>query len=238
MIRVCHPCNSNIGQNSDSRISRFTGLRAMGWFTENMMKRQERHESHAVLKDGRELEGYFYWIPAGEGKYRVGFEPSKLQLDGSIWIMERACQDASKLPSGYNVFREEMLDMASVSFTDPTVAGLEPAMIKILLGMMYLHHGREVISLPGFDIMRSCLSGNIPPQVSVNWLRSIDELRARWPFTVRDTAHIMWGGCSDKQIFKGGVSLFGKTIVEISIRPFGHIVSERAITMSPIIRHE
>jgi hypothetical protein len=199
----------------------------MGWFSEAMMNRRERHASRGVFKDGRELEGYFYWIRTGPGKYQVGFEPAKNQPDGSIWISARTGTDLSKLPTGDNVFRDEMLDSASFSFEDPAGAGLEPAMIKILLGMMYLDRGRDVLRHAAFNVMRSCLSCDIPPQVDFNWVSSVEELRARWPFEICDSEHTIWGGCPDGKIFKGGVSLFAKVMAEITIRPFDYAIAER-----------
>src|SRR5262249_32741721 len=152
--------------------------------------------------------------------YRVGFEPLKNQPDGSVWITEQACKDPSKLPAGYNVYRANMLDSASYCYSDPAKAGLEPAMVKILLGVMYIDRGREVISLPCFDLMRACITGAIPAPFSFNWLRSTAELRARWPFEVVEKAHTIWGGCPDGMTFRGGVSLFGHAIVEVKIDGF------------------
>lgn len=119
-----------------------------------------------------------------------------------------------------------MLNSSSYQIDPPEEAGLEPAMIKILLGIIYKYQGQEIISLSAFDVMRRCLSGVIPSQVTFKWLSSIDELRKRSPFAGSDHEfghyeHTIWGACPDGQNFKGGVSLFGRTIVDITIDSFG-----------------
>jgi hypothetical protein len=227
VIRVCQPCNSNAGTRIDSQISRFSGLRIMGFWSGNVMKRQERHESHAILKDGRELDGQFYWIPAGKNQYRVGFEPCRVQSDGSKWISESGWKDPQKLPAGINLYRQNMLSSASWQFEDPATAGLEPAVVKILLGMLYQCHGPEIVRHRSFDVFRSSLTGAVPSAIGFSWVRSLDELRNNWPFQVNDMEHTIWGGCLNGNLFKGGVSLFGKVIVEITVLWFGQVLPER-----------
>ena len=39
--------------------------------------------------------------------------------------------------------------------------------------------------------------------------------------------HTIWGGCLNGNLFKGGVSLFGKVIVEITVLWFGQVLPER-----------
>jgi len=230
VIRVCKTCNNDAGMRIDSRIVRHSPLRAKIWAIQNLMKLQEKHQSRGVLKDGTELQGCFYWIPVSETEVRIGFQPDKHQPNGSTWLHEKAV-DPTRPPAGINVYREDMLDMASVCFSDPATAGLEPAMVKILLGMMYLQHGRSCVSQRGFDLMRACLGDAIPPQVSFNWIPSLDELRACWPFDVLENHHTIWGGCLDRRVFRGGVRLFHDTIVEVTIVDFVALVPEGAISI-------
>lgn len=191
------------------------------------MKLQEKHESKAHLKDGRELDGFFYWIHEGERKWSVGFKPIKNQADGTIWLHEEAVKDEAKLPEGFNVYRPEMLHSASFALLDPATAGLEPAMTKILLGMMYQFHNRKVTRLKGFHPMRDVIHGRESAQISYNWLKTINDLESRYSFRVNDRSHTIWGGSVDAATFRGGVSLFGYAIVEITITPFGQLMDER-----------
>jgi hypothetical protein len=153
VIRVCSRCNSKAGYTVDPFISKHSWLRSLAFSSGNLMKRQERHISTGILKDGRQLTGRFYWIEVGANQVMPGFEPDKEQPDGSRWISEKACGDARKLPSDINVYREEMLDKASFTATPPQDASLEPAMVKILLGMSYWARGTQSVMLPGFDAL-------------------------------------------------------------------------------------
>lgn len=166
VIRVCVRCNSRAGHTVDPFISKHSWLRSLAFSSGNLMRRQERHVSIAVLTDGRRLAGRFYWVKVGENEVKVGFEPDKEQPDGSRWLSEKACGDRTKLPKDVNVYREEMLDKASFRATPPEGANLEPAMVKILLGMSYWVRGKESLMLPGFDALRNCLSGTLDPRVS------------------------------------------------------------------------
>jgi hypothetical protein len=136
VIRVCKPCNDTAGHRLDARLCAFTGLRALGWATGNVMTRHERHPSTGVLIDGRTLDGYFYWIVEGNDQFRPAFQPKKLQADGTIWIALTPGVDVSKLPRGYNVYSEDMLDRASFTNTSPIGADtvtLPPASRALIL---------------------------------------------------------------------------------------------------------
>src|SRR6266849_6117506 len=134
VIGVCKRCNNKAGANVDVWVSRQSWLKSLAFRSGNLMKRHEEHESTAKLKDGRMLVGHFYWINVGKNAARPAFQPLKTQPDGSKWITEHACQDSAKLPADINVYREDMLDKASFKLQLPEGAGLESAMIKILLG--------------------------------------------------------------------------------------------------------
>ncbi len=194
------------------------------------MSRQEKHQSLGTLKDGRRLEGHFYWIEVEKGKVRPGFQPLKNQPDGSQWISEHACGDPAKLPAHLNVFSEEMLDYASFNVGHPADECLKPAMVKILLGISYLVRGVEAVMLPCFDIMRNCLTGVMDSRVGVKWIDSTETLKSRnLPFQPKSNEHTVWGECADGQTFIGGVSLFGRVTAEITINGFGHVLDGRVV---------
>jgi hypothetical protein len=195
------------------------------------MRRQERHPSTAVLTDRRTLVGHFYSIEVGDGKVRPGFEPQRVQPDGSVWISEHACHDVARLPAHINVYREDMLDKASITATPGAGSGLEPAMVKILLGMSYWGRGQEALMLLGFDVMREYIKGISSGRISVIWVDSLDIINAKGlPFEIKKDDHTVWGECADSKTFIGGVSLFGRIIAEIRIKDFGAVLPGRCCT--------
>ncbi len=221
VIRVCATCNSTGGHIVDSFVSRHSWLRLLAVSTGKLMNRQEKHPSTAVLKDGRHLTGRIYFVHVGTNEAKIQFDPDSMQPDGSRWISEHACANPAKLPHHINIYRDIMLDKASVNATPPEGAGLEAAMAKFLLGMSYLMRGKDELMLPGFDALRNCLSGTIDPRVSVMWIGSLDEIRGSLPFEFHANEHTVWGKCDDGKTFLGGVSLFGRIIAEIQIKDFG-----------------
>jgi hypothetical protein len=229
VIRVCVRCNSTAGSAADASVSRHSWLRILAFNSGNLMRRQERHESTAFLKDGKgALVGYFYLIESGDGKARPAFDPRRQQPDGSVWISEHACPDPAKLPPHINIYKEDMLEKASVTATPPQGSGLESAMVKILLGMSYWARGKEALMLTGFDAMRESVRGAISPRISVEWIESLEALKCRkLPFEVKLNEHSVWGECADGYTFIGGVSLFGRIIAEIRINDFGSVLPGR-----------
>jgi hypothetical protein len=230
VIRVCFDCNSNAGSRIDSLLSRHSALRAISLVQGSLMNRLERHESTGVLKDGRRLEGHFYLSKVGPNEAKIGFEPKKKQLDGSLWLSEHSTKDndaAALADKGINIYRDQDLDKASFTFAPPGDAGIEPAIIKILLGISYMIRGQKAVSLPGFDVMRNCLTGVLDSRVRVTWLDSLESLASRMPLDVQFGEHTVWGECADGQTFLGGVSLFGKVIAEVQISEFGAMLEGR-----------
>jgi hypothetical protein len=215
----------------DVWVSRNSWLRAIAFSSGNLMKRQERHPSIGVLKDGRRLTGYFYWEEARQNHAKVCFEPLTTQPDGSRWVNIKAVKDPGKLPSCINVYSEDLLDKASYTATPPEGAGLEPAIVKILLGISYWTRGKDAVMLSGFDAMRNCLSGDLDPRVSVTWIDSLEVLKSKGlPFDVKINDHTVWGECPDGFTFLGAVSLFGRVIAEIKCRDFGASLPGRCAT--------
>jgi HNH endonuclease len=230
VIGICSRCNSNAGNMLDTRVSKHSGLRFIAFYSGSLMRRQEKHQSIATLKDGRKLEGHFYWIEVEKGKVRPGFHPLKHQPDGSQWISEYACVDPVKLPAHLNVYREPMLEYASINISHPPDDGLKPAIIKILLGLSYWVRGMEAVMLPGFDIMRNCLTGVLDHRVHVTWADSLETLNTKnLPFQPARNEHTVWGECADGRAFIGGVSLFGRVTAEIKIDGFGAVLEGRVV---------
>lgn len=158
VIRVCVDCNSRAGHIVDHFIGKHSWLRGLAFSSGNLMKSQEGHISTGVLKDGKTLTGRVYFAKVGTSEVKVEFKPDKMQADGSKWLNENTRLDEAKLPSDINIYRKEMLDKASITATSPEGASLEPAMVKILLGMSYWARGKQALMMPGFDIFRSCPS--------------------------------------------------------------------------------
>jgi hypothetical protein len=232
VIKVCARCNSLAGNTVDSWVSKHSWLRAIALCSGNLMKRQERHESTAILKDGRRLVGHLYWVPVGRDGTCPAFQPRRVQPDGSRWVSEKACRDQAKIPAHINVYREEMLEWASFTAARPEGANLEPAMVKILLGISYLVRGMDVAMSPGFDIMRNCLTGMLDPRVTVTWAASLEELNKKGlPIEVKITEHTIWAECADGRTLIGGVSLFGRIIAEIKIADFGSALPGRCLAV-------
>lgn len=233
VIGACKKCNSRAGELLDPLLCKFNLLRIWGMVTGRMMNRFERHKSMGELIDRRLLEGFFYWeeIP---GKFQVAFEPAKNQPDGSIWINKKALRGA-KAPANVNIYSDEMLRQASFKFDQPSTAGLEPALLKVLLGGLYLLHGERTLRHKSFDPLRSSLSGQISSTVSVVWVKSLNELVERWKhkfLPVGESEHMIWGGSTDGQIFYGGVRLYTQVVAEVTISDFGRILDERVVRVA------
>lgn len=184
-----------------------------------MFDRRERHQSTATLTDGRKLSGYFY--QSGTELWEPKFQPLRIQPDGTRWVHADSIRDLSKLPAHINVYSDDMMVMASVTFTPPTPQ-LRPAFAKLLLGTLYMGYGAEVIKLEGFNYLRQCLRGEIPDEVCFTWLGS-DDITTRYP-NLKPTDHTFWGGYISGGGFLGGVSLRNSVVAQIVIRPFDHYI--------------
>ena len=57
-IFVCKQCNDFMGHKVDVLISRQTMLRILGTSSKSHATLHEQHQTQAILKDGRTLEGY------------------------------------------------------------------------------------------------------------------------------------------------------------------------------------
>src|SRR5438876_7397452 len=77
VIQVCRRCNSTVGHTVDSFVSKHSWLRILAFSSGCLMKRQERHESVGVLRDGRQLVGRFYLNQVSGAEVTVGFEPDQ-----------------------------------------------------------------------------------------------------------------------------------------------------------------
>lgn len=219
VIRVCKSCNDVMGGSIDTLLSRHSMLRSVGMRRGLPMKRQERHPSQAKLKDGRELSGRVYFEPTEPNKMRICFDPDSRQTDGSKWISSKSCKDITKLPADVHVLTDEMLVGSTVSLSSSTPEGMEPAMIKILLGVLYLVHGQRLVANSAFDSIRDCLSGTMHPRIIYNWLESP---RGAAPAKFVNGHTLIWSGCDASNVLHAGVSLYSAYVtLDIRVPGFG-----------------
>lgn len=205
IIRVCKPCNNKVGHTIDTLLSSDGWLRLNGLFSGSIANRNSRLESTTTLKDGRQLEGYIHFLVV-EQRIVPAFEPKKNQLDGSVWLSEKVIKDQQSLPPDIKIFRPDMVKYWGFDCPPVRVRGIEPALVKILLGMIYMDQGEDVVSAPAFNAIRFCLSGTLHETVACNWLDS----PMTWDdSTVRNHEHAIWFECSASGIFKAGIVLFG-----------------------------
>lgn len=224
VIRVCKPCNNTIGGNVDALLSGDGWMRMNGLYAGAVAKRQDRLETTTTLKDGRKLEGQFYFIPTDKG-VRHGFEPKKHQPDGTTWLSEEVETDFDSLPANINVFRRDMVEYWGYYFPPARSSGMEPAMLKILLGIIFLDQGQTVVASSAFNVIRSSLGGTVHPDITFTWL----DKPMRWEdSTVRNHEHAVYFECTDGSLFRGGVALFG-TGIKFKISNFNCILPRRCV---------
>jgi hypothetical protein len=178
----------------------------------------ECHESVGTLKDGRKLHGWFYFV-SGAPDFKPGFRPRKQQPDGTIWIPAEAANP--DLPADINVYDSQMLYGATFSFADPAMSGLEPAMVKILLGIIYLQQGPDLLRQPGFDLLRACLTGCLDPRLHCVWLDASTEPILPQPCAPKYGDQLVWYECADSKAFVGGVRLHPAMTLAMTIDDFG-----------------
>jgi len=221
VIPVCVECNSRCGHDLDAGLARHTFLRFMSTKLGRLAKRQEKHKSEIILHDGRSLSGLVYWEDTGDGKAALHYEPKPLQTDGSKWLSEHNPNAKMQLPSHVNVLKDDMVDKYSLEFEDPSKLGLEPAMIKILLGTMHLAHGEPITVHDSFNIFRDALVGTLGDRLGTFWVESLEgHVTDPRP----NEEHLVWGGCPTGNSFRGGVSLFARFSMIVKVNGFGCVV--------------
>lgn len=205
IIRVCKPCNDNAGQTVDSLLSSDEWLRLNALLSGVSATRHSKLESTTTLKDGRRLKGSIYFSLV-ELQIVMDFEPSKKQSDGSLWLSEKVIEGPQSLPANINVFQRDMVKYWGIDCPPVSVRGIEPALVKILFGFIYLDQGKDVVSSPAFDVMRFCLNGTLHESVQCNWLLS----PMTWgESTVQKYEHAIWFECPASGVFRAGIALFG-----------------------------
>lgn len=224
VIRVCKTCNNTIGCVVDTFLSSDSWMRINALFVGGLANRHDRLESTTTLKDGRRLEGHFFFT-TDDNKVRINFVPKKHQPDGTIWLSDEVQFDYSTLPHNINLFRREMVEYWGIDCPPPRMSGAEPAMLKILLGMMYLDQGKSIVSSSAFDAIRSSLTGTIHADIQFAWL----DKQMRWgDRTIRNHEHGVYFESAKAQELHAGVALFG-TGIQFRIHPFKVAVPKRCI---------
>jgi hypothetical protein len=224
VIKACVDCNSKVGEKIDTLLSRDGWFRLNTLFAKGYAKRQDRLQTTTKLKDGRTLEGYFYFIPTNEG-YLPGFEPKKIQPDGSVWLSEAVVKKSPNSSLKINVFKRDMVEYWGFYCPPAKENGLEPAMIKVLLGIIYIDQGIDVLRGKSFDVLRYCLNGALHPLINYRWL---DEPMVWGNSTVKNHEHAVYFECPEGNGFKAGVALFG-TGISFQIDDFGQKIPKRCI---------
>jgi hypothetical protein len=223
-IRVCKDCNDITGGRIDTLILEYPVFRLLL----GELGRQEKHETTVTLKDGREIEGYSFWRQVGGKQVTPTFSPKKTQKDGSIWLSEHVVSDPTRLPKGYNVLYEDMIDWIPYSpFKRPKDCSFEPFMVKVLLGFLYLIHGRSVIEQPAFDIFRRCLRGKVSRKIGFHWLNKIPHRWADLNLPDKYNGIVVAADCTHEKRFKALVSLHHTLRLHIEVSNFGACVPER-----------
>ncbi len=224
LIRVCRSCNNTIGREIDALLSSDGWMRMNGLFARGIASRHDRLETTTSLKDGRILEGYFYFVQTDKGVLPA-FEPKKHQSDGTVWLSEEVVADPTSLQPRINIFRRDMVAYWGFYCPPARLSGLEPAMVKVLLGMIYLDQGQRVVSSASFDVLRSSLAGTLHPNLTYTWL---DKPMVWDGSTIKNHEHAVYFECVDRKLFRAGVALFG-TGITLQIRDFGCFLPKRCV---------
>lgn len=222
VIRVCKTCNSTIGSKADALLARHSGLRFIAIMNGKASRgphRQERHRSIGTLKDGTRLKGHVHVEWEDEVSVRFVFQPSGIQDDGKVWMTEvQLAGDTG--PPYVRILDPEEVKWTSIEFTTGEEEGMEPGMLKILLGIRYLADGARLVGLPSFDPIRQSLRGRIDPRIRIEWFdpkKNSDLL----PVACENNQHLIWESCPDGDQFDAGVCLFGRFCMTVSISDFG-----------------
>lgn len=112
-----------------------------------------------------------------------------------------------------------MVDTRHLEIPPPKQSMTEPAMVKILLGMIYLNEKREIVQSPSFDILREALQGIIPRKLKYKWSKKKIKLE--------NHEHYIEYGCEKAKDFEANVILFGSHSISFKIKNFGQKVSSR-----------
>lgn len=193
-------------------------------FVGGIAKRQDRLETTTTLKDGRKLEGHFFFTRTENGVLH-GFEPKKRQPDGTLWLSEEVQTDFDTLPREINIFRRDMVEYWGYYCPPARTSGMEPAMLKVLFGIVYMDQGQSIVESQAFDVIRSSLSGTIHHDVQATWL---DKPMQWGDSTIRNHEHAVYFECDNNKIFRGGVALFG-TGIRFEIQPFSCFLPKRCV---------
>lgn len=222
LIQVCKDCNSKAGSNIDTLLSKHTSFRMMGQLTQTkLLHKNDRHRSLVILQDGSSLEGYNYYRKVNEQTFKQTFKPIREQQDGSLWVSEHELKDVDCLPDNINVLKDNMISTVVLKLSHPRDKGLEPAMVKIVLGCIYSNQGEKIVSSSSFDILRSCLSGKMQSSIHFKWLSQENILQNRFGRKRKQKEHIIWYECPDGKKFNAGVSLWQRGTIEFWIDNFG-----------------
>jgi hypothetical protein len=212
VIRACRACNSRLGERIDPLLTRQILVRLMAAETGSALSSHDRIRGGVKLKDGRVVEGFLSISFLDRGTFALECDPVKVQADGSQWIHARASNP--QLPPEINVLKVEDVESTYFEPTDPTEVE-SPAIVKIVLGVLYYALGSTIIQRPEFNVLRSCLSGTMCPEVVVTPL----PLRPNAPEEVG--THFVYAECEDGRTLRGGVSIFGRIKYELRIERFG-----------------
>lgn len=224
-IMVCKQCNDFMGHNVDILISRQTVLRLLGTSSHSHATVQERHKTHARLKDGTVLEGYLIVLTA-HGKANFTFEPLKRQLDGTKWISVEVARKATSLPSEIRILDRN--DVKEIEFplviAPEDIQTLGPAFAKIFLGFAYCAWGYKALSTAFFEPLRDLAHGragvNIGRvKVGMDGLVEDGDIRLNPPKQLTFPNHLLWGEAFAGRLI-GGISLFAKATVYVTLDEF------------------
>ena len=227
LIKVCKSCNDTVGRDVDTMLSSDGWMRINGLFAGGIAKRQDLLETTTTLKDGRKLEGHFFFIQTDNG-ILTGFQPKKYQSDGTVWLSEDNVTNSELLPSNITIFRRDMVEYWGLSCPPARDSGMEPAMVKVLLGIIYVDQGQQVVSSPAFDVIRSSLSGSLHPAIAYTWL---DGPMIWDDLIIKNHEHAVYFECVDQNLFRAGVALFG-TGITFQIQDFGCSLPKRCVRWS------
>lgn len=224
VIDVCKSCNDRAGARVDTLFRRHVVLQLSGTLSGADVHRNTRLQATGRLKDGHELDGYVFTeaVVGDPNKFKVKFDPLPRQPDGTRWVSARAAK--GNLPESISVLEDAMVDTISFVVPAPDNLGLEPAILKILLGILHLHLGERYLSLPAFGVLRSSVFDSIHPSVTVKWWPN---LKARPTFSdplripdVHPRQHFVWFSNEDGAELRGGVCLYGRFVTEVWVEKF------------------
>lgn len=215
VIYICKPCNDNAGFRVDTSLTKHSVFSMRSVF-KRIVPRQYRIPGKVHLHDGRTLEGAIF-TEAVEGGFQFRFNPNKQQPNGELWLHEKSLKDLKATPANHHIYTDSMVHQFSMPVLNPETMDLGPAIAKILCGFAYMTYGRELVSLPQFDVLRKVIKTGSMGGTSLFWayreqLNNPHTIGAPLPKPNED---VIWLNMEPWGYIQGGIMFGGTTFAAL-----------------------